>query len=557
MGTRAGSIRLVAASGAVAVVVFLVVLADPARADQVVMRDGKVVAGVVQLDRKDRSVQIDEVSIPFDRLYLVEADDGALLWAAGFLERLRGYEILAHRHLAKQYLDLARKARAASDWELGWKAINLAENVGLASRDAARIKLKLTKITGTGSAGRRNKPLAKAVAALDTYHGELLARRAERALANPKDRDGLRLLQRALKRVPGSARAQKLLTAAAPDDFPIKGGPRVWLRWHLELERNGARLLRKPPVPLRRARKKWRPDLHAVLGSPILIVTPVKNSRIVGRCMNTGRLACRVLGQLFQTDRPVRKPTKPLTVFLYESRAEYRSVSGTGRQILDPVFLEQTAGHYSPRDGISRFFWFSDPAAERRIVGTCVHELTHHWLSEHNPRTGRRRPGAFPGYWIVEGFATFMEEGVYDIDSGKWDLFNPRARSLDVLQSADPRMLIDWERFFLLPQALFRVLPADNRLTVQLRWSLRPTIVSTRRMFYEQAAAVCQFLYHGDGGKHRGRLIDFVCSHYNGRTKRLNPQKAFRMTSAELGKRTVEFAKAVAAGWTPKPRRDK
>jgi len=534
----------------------LALLAGRAAADRVVLGNGGIEEGEVALDEKAGVLRLGdgEKSIPLERVHLAETDDGDLIWTPGLPERLRAYEMIANRHLADEYMDRAREARRASDWELAWTAANLAERAGAASGRAARLKRRLTR--RTSGAGRPDPELRQEVAQLGRYHGELLAQRAERAFANPDDEAGIRILQQALARVPDSPRARKLLADAAPGDFPIEGGPRVWLDWHLEIESQDARVLREPPPPLRRARKKWRKDLHGVRAGPILLVTPVRDARVVGRCLATGRLACRVLDELFRTEKPRRTVYRPLTVFLYESRKEYQTTSGTGRPIRDPAFLEWTAGHYSLVDGISRFFWLPDPAAERRIIGTCVHELTHHWFSERNPRTTRKGAPGLPGAWIVEGFATLMEEGIYDVGTGEWSLFNPRARSLDVLQSADPRMLVDWGRFFSMTKGHLAMLPPDNELKVVLRWRLRPTIVSTRRMFYEQAAAVCQFLYHGEGGRHRDRLIEFACNYYEIRRNQLTPQQAFGMSGAELGKKTVAFAKAVANGWTPDPARD-
>ena len=81
--------------------------------------------------------------------------------------------------------------------------------------------------------------------------------------------------------------------------------------------------------------------------------------------------------------------------------------------------------------------------------------LTHHGLNEYNPRaTGRHGPG-LPGFWIVEGFATFMEEGIYDVESGEWDLFNPRSHCMDVMQAAKPRQRIPWKALYA-PQLLLR-----------------------------------------------------------------------------------------------------
>ena len=114
------------------------------------------------------------------------------------------------------------------------------------------------------------------------------------------------------------------------------------------------------------------------------------------------------------------------------------------------------------------------------------------------------------------------------------------------------RHLIPWSDYFVLGQRGFAHLPRDNRITANLRWRLQPTIVSTTRLFYEQAAATCQFLYHAEGGKYRARLLDYVVNYYSGKTLALTPRAAFGLSGKELGKRTEQFAKAVAHGWTPK-----
>ncbi|MHC4137330.1 MAG: hypothetical protein ACYS0K_20465, partial [Planctomycetota bacterium] len=151
----------------------------------------------------------------------------------------------------------------------------------------------------------------------------------------------------------------------------------------------------------------------------------------------------------------------------------------------------------------------------------------------------------------VEGFATFMEEGIYDVESGEWDLFNPRSRSLDVMQAVKPKQLIPWEALYGLSQVGFHSLPTEPAMEVVLRWNLQPTILPATRLFYEQAGATCQFLYHGDNGKHRGQFVDYVCNYYSGNVPQLDPQKAFGLEAKELGRRTVEFARAVANGWRP------
>jgi len=525
----------------------LLLLAATAAADRAVGRDGRIWTGTAAVTKEVAA--IGRRKIPLAQLYLVERDDGTLVYAPDYAARLRGYEYLANEHVRDAYVKLVRECNQVGDFALARELLEQAERAGLSSREATKLKLRIEAAEKKKREGVTSTRLRKKAAVHAAYFGELLVERAARALDG--GRDGPRLLREALLRAPDSKHAAALLRKIAAKDFPI-GNARTWLNWHLDVEATGARVGTGEEKPLVKARSQWRRDLHGVHAQPILLVTPVKDSHMVGRCLAHGRLACGALAQLFATDKPVRKPEHPLTVFLFESKKEYTTTSGTGVRVENPEFLEWTAGHYSPAEGVSRFYWHTDPDAERRIVGTCVHELTHHWLNEYNPRATGRHGAGMPAFWIVEGFATFMEEGIYDVETGEWDLFNPRSRSLDVLQAIKPKRLIPWEAFYGLSQVGFHSLSTEPLMEVVLRWSLQTSLLSHTRLFYEQAGATCQFLYHGDNGKHRGRFIDYVCNYYSGNVAQLEPKKAFGIGAKELGRRTVEFARAVANGWRPK-----
>jgi hypothetical protein len=525
----------------------LLLLAATAAADRAVGRDGKIWTGTVAVTKDVAAVG--RKKIPLNRLYLVEREDGTLVYAPDFAARLRGYEYLAHEHVRDAYVKLVRECNQVGDFTLARELLELAERAGLSSREATKLKLRIEAAEKKKRDSVTSKRLRREASVHSAYFGELLAERAARALDG--GRDGPRLLREALRRAPDSKHAAALLEKIAKKDFPI-GTARTWLDWHLDVEATGARIGTGEEKPLQKARAQWRRDLHGVHARPILLVTPVQDAFMVGRCLAHGRLACSALAQLFATEKPVRKTAHALTVFLFESKKEYVTTSGTGRKVENPAFLEWTAGHYSPGEGVSRFYWHTDPDAERRIVGTCVHELTHHWLNEYNPRATGLHGAGMPAFWIVEGFATFMEEGIYDVESGEWDLFNPRSRSLDVMQAIKAKYLIPWDALYGMSQVGFHSLPGEVvSKPVPLRWNLSPTVLTGTRLFYEQAGATCQFLYHGDNGKHRGKLIDFACSYYSGRVPELDPKKAFGLEAKELGRLTVEFARAVANGWRP------
>ncbi|HEX5136113.1 MAG TPA: hypothetical protein VFY93_04015 [Planctomycetota bacterium] len=512
----------------------LPLLAAAASADRAVERDGTIHKGSAEVGAE--AVKIGSKTLPLEAVFLVERDDGALLYAPDFDARMRGYEYLAKDHLCGEFAKLMRECCQVGDFVLARASLESAEAMGLASREALQLKLRLDKEEARrkGGGAVKSDRLRGKMDELNAYYPELLAERAAREYEEKKD--GSRLLREALRR---GARVQDVLARVAPKEFPV-GDARVWLDWHIDLEQAGARVLTGDPPALATARRQWRADLNGVEADEILLLTPVKDSYLIGRCLAHGRLACRVLNELFAS-RPTPPAKEPLLVFLFGSRDEYLTTTGTGETRESPAFLAYTAGHYSPAEKVSRFFWTSDPDGERRLVGTCVHELTHHWLDRRKPE--RSTPDQ-PGFWIVEGFATFLEEGVYDVDSGAYSLENPRSRSLDVLSSIQHGRLIPWTRFYKLTQIDFANLGVDDVTPLTLHWMLRQEMISTTRLFYEQAAATCQYLYHAENGKHRDELLAYVDAYYEGKRDGLDVERAFGMGAAALGAAVEKFAKA-------------
>ena len=524
----------------------LLLAAAAARADVVVDRDGNLLRGTAEVRRDEGAVSVGAKTLPLEQVYLVEDDAGRLLYAPDFEARVRGYEYVANELVRDDYVRVVRAALQVEDVVLASLALERAERAGLANREAASLKTRIDRAAG-GDDEVKSERVHEMLRRVDARYGEFLAERAATAL-DGGDADGARLLREALRRAPDSETARARLASMAPEAFAL-GDARAWLDWRLDLEAAGG-----PHVEggegLTWARAAWRKDVHGIGAGPILLVTPLRESRRVGRCLAFGRLGVRVLEELFATGGAAPDGSAPMLVLLFPDREDYLKTSAGSAE--ERSFLEWTAGHYNPREKVSRFYWDDDPDAERRLVGTLVHELSHQWLAERNPRgppSDRIVPQ--PGYWIVEGFATFMEEGIYDAATGQWDLFNPRSRSLDVLQAAKPNQLIPWDSFYGLSQASFVMLPPDRPTQVNLRWSMRPTIVSARRMFYEQGGATCQFLYHAEGGRHRAKLLAFVGDYYAGKSEAMDPERAFGMDAKELGAKVAAFARSVAGGWRP------
>ena len=125
--------------------------------------------------------------------------------------------------------------------------------------------------------------------------------------------------------------------------------------------------------------------------------------------------------------------------------------------------------------------------------------------------------------------------------------------ALDVVSTlAEEGKLLDWEKVYPLNQAEFAQLSHKFDKPVRLRWALRGVGLSDTNLFYQQSAATCQFLYHGEKGKYRKQLADYVAAYYTGKNSQLVVEKAFGLAPNELGEKVVAFASKVMKGWKPK-----
>jgi len=520
-----------------------------------VSRDGRILAHKeMTLDATAQILRWKSREYPLASLYLIEAEDTSLIWAADYDSRMRGYELLAHGEILDRATRLFRSAVKFKDPALARRLFDLALENGLDAKTAEKNRKKLRALEAKSPKPSKRAPEVHAEAnKLASIQADLLFVRTARELeANPEV--GLRMLRDLLVLAPRHEKAGAALVARAPKEFAL-GGPRAWLDWQLDIEGRGAKLGANDTFVMRQSRKYWRKDLIGIETGPVLIVTPVRDTRVLGRTLGCCRLLTDLLEELFGDYPRRRKKFDPLRIFLYGSRDEYKQQSRAARPKEDAKFLERTAGHYSPEEGISRLFWEISRDAEARTVGTAVHELTHHWLADANPAYSRsegRRSTRCPGFWIVEGFAKFLEEGVYDIDNRTCSLFDRRAASLDTIASMNgSEKLIPWTMLYEGTSVTFWALPKENDIRVRRRWHLGSEILSTTQLWYEQSAATCQFLYHADGGKHRKALVAFVVNHYTNQRKKMSTQQAFGMTPEELGKRVEQFAVAVAKGWEP------
>ena len=128
-----------------------------------------------------------------------------------------------------------------------------------------------------------------------------------------------------------------------------------------------------------------------------------------------------------------------------------------------------------------------------------------------------------------------------------------RAGSIDTVHALIGKgHLIEWKRFYLMSKRHQMTLSPNPGIEFVSRWTLGTRKLSLARLYYEQSAAICHFLYHVEDGKYRTRLRDFVLNYYTGKIDKLGAMAAFGMTEVELGQRVEQFTKDVAGGWRPR-----
>jgi hypothetical protein len=538
----------------------LLVLATAAAADIVVLRDRTILEGAVT--KGDQSLTVDGQRLPLTEVLLWETADGETRYAPTFDGQLKAYRELADRLLLQKCAVALPKAIEKGAREAAREILVQAERAGLPPEEAEEWDRKIDKM----------EIKADAKVAVPDVLTDLLAERAQITLDAEQELRGWELLRAALRRDPKHEEARDILDEIAPAHWRIghkrEGDDdemwqqRIWLDWNIEILSGGVRALGRLAPDMQRARTLWRKDLNGVEtreeGSEIVFATPLNDARIVGLCVRYAKLTCRALGRMFHTDTPKREDNIPLVIYFYEDKAEY--VRG-GREGPPNPFLAMTAGYYAPGENISRFFWPAQhPEPERSIRDTFVHELTHHWIERRNPRWHARdlteNRVEVPGYWVVEGFATFIEEGRFDIETYRWTHFNPKANSLDIVADLSRQeKLIAWDKEYTLTQKEFHgdgVSKQGVFATAKKKWALRPQPLVEIRLFYEQAASTCHFLYWGENGKYRQRLLDYVTHFYTGQKEKTDIGTAFGVSEEVLGRKVEEYAKAVMDGWRPK-----
>ncbi len=291
-------------------------------------------------------------------------------------------------------------------------------------------------------------------------------------------------------------------------------------------------------------------DGQALSSDRLLLFSSVAEPGSLAKALSAGEVVCDTHEALFADLPAVRTDPRPMLVFLYSDKAEYERENAKAKF----HHLQWTAGFYS--DAVnelvpkSRMYVPADDAGFAGVLPTLAHELTHQWLMDRCrafvPAKGSVRMGP-RAFWIVEGFASLMEQFEYDLPGRAARLGGGDLDRVDLVASARPEQLLDWEWLAKASRREFGDLLEHAGTAIGIPSSRRRgTGYQTLPidLFYAQLAMLCRYLYEAEGGRYRRQLLEYVSAYYRGALDQLDFAKAFGRSAKAMGPGVAEFAKA-------------
>ncbi|MBC8328306.1 MAG: PQQ-binding-like beta-propeller repeat protein [Planctomycetes bacterium] len=312
-----------------------------------------------------------------------------------------------------------------------------------------------------------------------------------------------------------------LLASWMPSELPFRGeqdaGER-WQRWAREIVPADARFLsEQAPELLAVDHPFWKRDRIAFRTENLMLLTREAPPAAIGLCLRKGEAAIRILTRLFPAAEGHDLP--PMEVRIHPSRGSYEAEVEEKDAPAMGSSLRWTSGYYAPEERVSRFFlptgggqWID----ARDLHQVLAHELTHQFFSE---RCGWSEDLSLetPGFWVVEGIASFIEEQAVELGRRAGDLRDPTVPSLDAsAQLLALEKLLPLEEFLLLDKEGFHELDANPTLPVSLRRTLGTRLMSEISIFYDQAGALSYFLMNERGEEGRATFLRYLQGYYEG-----------------------------------------
>jgi len=400
------------------------------------------------------------------------------------------------------------------------RVLERARDFGLAASRVDELGSRVTGLSENPNSKKKRPRLLREEQALNGRLERRVIDGAEWLSQRGLDRAAAALLAEASTLSGADGEWAKRALVMIPEEFPLSKGLDAgarWARWARALLPSGARFLPRSAREFKfHDRKPWNEGCVGLATANLRMLSRSTDPDVVGGCLQRGEAAVRALEQMLY-DKPPTERGAPLVVLLHKNNKEYLAERAPGGGA--PTW---SAGYYSPSENVSRFFV---PSAEgsrdplgRGLYSTLAHELTHHWVGSR--WVGSRGSTArTPGYWVVEGIATFVGDQAADSDPYTVRLDDIRIPSLDAMaQAAAAGKSIPLTNFVDLPQLGFARLGDTEIVTVQLRNTLGRRAIDERSLFYEQAAALTWFMMNRRGATGREHLRRYLWAHYKGRS---------------------------------------
>lgn len=324
------------------------------------------------------------------------------------------------------------------------------------------------------------------------------------------------------KQVPeGHAAAiAELVNPWVPEAFPFDD-TELWMTWIKGLAPAGGQF---QPIDEVKERlpdgSTWLKDTFVIRTENISLITKSEDADTVGRCLRSGEAAIRILHDVL--DNQPEGTEEPMDVRLHASRNAFltEELEGGGRA------PQWSAGFYIPSKLVSRFYvgdGDSETEVDRELHLVFAHELTHQYIMERWRAIGdERKPlPKIPGFWVVEGFARFIEDQSAEMGKRGTTLDDPTVRSVEMAAALlEKDALIDTKLILDLNQIGFGALPKSGGIEVTLSKNLGGRIMSETAVFYDQAGALVFFLMNRAGPETRALFIDYMRDYYVAKTKK-------------------------------------
>jgi hypothetical protein len=297
----------------------------------------------------------------------------------------------------------------------------------------------------------------------------------------------------------------------------------------------------------------WNQGTFGVRTTNVLLFSRERDAAVVGDCLRHAERTVRVLQGVLgggASRGSGSEPSRRLDVRLHKTREEYLAELGDQARA-----MEWTAGYYSPSEDISRFYVPRGPKSqnplERGLEHVVIHELTHQYISDRwleSVKEGAHGNPERAGFWIVEGFARFIEDQVAEMDHHGERFDDETVSSLDAACRASALgKLFPLEQFVGFSQLRFRELGEKPLAVVQLRNTIARGTLTEKSIFYEEGGSLVFYLMNKAGAEKRAALIEYMRAWYESRLEAKSWERLGYANASDLTKPYMSFLAEVGA----------